>query len=54
MCACVYMSYICESTWGTQKKASDTTELELQAAISHSIGMLGTKLWTSGSLTELL
>lgn len=48
MCAYVYMSYICESTWGAQKKASDAPELELKAAESHSIGMLGTKLWTSG------
>ena len=49
MCACVYMSYICESTWGTQKKASDTTELELQAAMSLQMWMLE---WNSDRLKE--
>lgn len=48
LCVFVYTNYICESTWGAQRKASDAPELELQAAVSNSTGMLGAKLWASG------
>lgn len=37
----VCTSYIRERAWGAQQKASAAPELQLRAAVSHSMGMLG-------------
>ena len=60
MCVCILvcMSHVCgtmcENTWGSQKRMSDSLELKLQEVVSHLKWMLGVKLKSSGRAVSTL
>lgn len=44
---------MCASAYGSQKRVSDSLELELQEVVGHRLWVLGIELWSARAASTL-